>query len=113
MGLPKGANVGRTYGVGKKVKLQVAQVDARKKRISLTIEGKTLEGSKCDYQTFLKQSKKATGIGRPRRRAAAHPDRTPTDRRTPEASAPLRSRRAPAAGAQPHRELVVLAFSAL
>ncbi len=63
MGLPKGANVGRTYGVGKKVTLQVAQVDGRKKRISLTIEGKTLEGSKSDYQTFLKQSKKATGMG--------------------------------------------------
>ena len=63
MGLPKGANVGRTYGVGKKVTLQVAQVDGRKKRISLTIEGKTLEGSKSDYQTFLKQSKKSTGMG--------------------------------------------------
>ena len=34
MGLPKGANIGRTYGVGKKVTLQIAQVDARKKRIS-------------------------------------------------------------------------------
>jgi small subunit ribosomal protein S1 len=63
MGLPKGANVGRTYGVGKKVTLQVAQVDSRKKRISLTIEGKTLEGSKSDYQSFLKQSKKSTGMG--------------------------------------------------
>ncbi len=63
MGLPKGANVGRTYGVGKKVTLQVAQVDARKKRISLTIESKTLEGSKSDYQAFLKQSKKSSGMG--------------------------------------------------
>ncbi|MGE0640431.1 MAG: S1 RNA-binding domain-containing protein [Thermoanaerobaculia bacterium] len=63
MGLPKGANIGRTYGVGKQVKLQVAQVDARKKRISLTIEGKTLEGSKSDYQSYLKQSRKSTGLG--------------------------------------------------
>ncbi len=63
MGLPKGANVGRTYGVGKKVTLQVAQVDGRKKRISLTIESKTLEGSKSDYQAFLKQSKKSAGMG--------------------------------------------------
>ncbi|MEO8275331.1 MAG: S1 RNA-binding domain-containing protein [Thermoanaerobaculia bacterium] len=63
MGLPKGANVGRTYGIGKKVTLQVAQVDTRKKRISLTIEGKTLEGSKSDYQSFLKQAKKSTGMG--------------------------------------------------
>ena len=63
MGLPKGANVGRTYGVGKKVTLQVAQVDPRKKRISLTIEGKTLEGSKSDYQAYLKQTRKSTGLG--------------------------------------------------
>lgn len=63
MGLPKGANVGRTYGVGKKVTLQVAQIDGRKKRISLTIESKTLEGSKSDYQAFLKQSKKSSGMG--------------------------------------------------
>jgi small subunit ribosomal protein S1 len=63
MGLPKGANVGRTYGVGKKVTLQVAQVDARKKRISLTIEGKTLEGSKSDYQAYLKQARKSGGLG--------------------------------------------------
>ena len=63
MGLPKGANIGRTYGVGKQVKLQVAQVDGRKKRISLTLEGKTLEGSKSDYQSYLKQTKKSTGLG--------------------------------------------------
>lgn len=63
MGLPKGANIGRTYGVGKQVKLQVAQVDARKKRISLTLATKTLEGSKSDYQAYVKQTRKATGLG--------------------------------------------------
>jgi small subunit ribosomal protein S1 len=63
MGLPKGANIGRTYGVGKQVTLQVAQVDARKKRISLTLENKTLEGSKSDYQSYMKQNRKSTGLG--------------------------------------------------
>ena len=43
MGLPRGAAVGKAFPVGKKVTLQVAQVDARRKRISLTLEGKTLE----------------------------------------------------------------------
>jgi len=63
MGLPRGANVARVYPVGKEVKLQIAQVDARRRRISLTIEGKTLEGSRSDYQAFLKQSRRATGLG--------------------------------------------------
>lgn len=63
MGLPRGANVARVYPVGKEVKLQIAQIDARRRRISLTIEGKTLEGSRSDYQAFLKQSRRSTGLG--------------------------------------------------
>ncbi len=63
MGLPRGANVARVYPVGKEVKLQVAQVDVRRRRISLTIEGKTLEGSRSDYQAFVKQSRRSTGLG--------------------------------------------------
>ena len=63
MGLPRGANIARIYSVGKQVKLQVAQVDGRRRRISLTIEGKTLEGSRSDYQSFLKQSRRETGLG--------------------------------------------------
>ncbi|MCB9377328.1 MAG: S1 RNA-binding domain-containing protein [Holophagales bacterium] len=63
MGLPRGANVARVYPVGKEVKLQIAQVDSRRRRISLTIEGKTLEGSRSDYQAFLKQSRRSTGLG--------------------------------------------------
>ncbi len=63
MGLPRGANIARIYSVGKQVKLQIAQVDARRRRISLTIESKTLEGSRSDYQSFLKQSRRETGLG--------------------------------------------------
>jgi small subunit ribosomal protein S1 len=63
LGLPRGANVGRVYSVGKEIKVQVSQVDIRRKRISLTIEGKTLEGSRSDYQTYVKQTRKATGLG--------------------------------------------------
>ena len=62
MGLPRGAAVGKAFPVGKKVTLQVAQVDARRKRISLTLEGKTLEGSKSDYQAYLKRSRRSGGM---------------------------------------------------
>lgn len=62
MGLPRGAAVGKAFPVGKKVTLQVAQVDARRKRISLTLEGKTLEGSRSDYQNYLKRSRRGAGM---------------------------------------------------
>lgn len=62
MGLPRGASVGKAYRIGKQVTLQVAQVDVRKKKISLTLEGKTLEGSRSDYQTYLKKTRRGTGL---------------------------------------------------
>jgi len=63
MGLPRGANVGRVYSVGKQIKVQVAHIDTKRKRVSLTLEGKTLEGSRSDYQTYVKQTRKSTGLG--------------------------------------------------
>ena len=63
MGLPRGANVGRVYSVGKQVKVQVAHIDVKRKRVSLTLEGKTLEGSRSDYQAYVKQTRKSTGLG--------------------------------------------------
>ncbi len=63
MGLPRGANVGKAYSIGKKVTLQVAHLDVRRKRISLTVEGKTLEGSKSDYQAYMKQARKTDSLG--------------------------------------------------
>ncbi len=63
MGLPRGANVGRIYSIGKQIKVQVAHIDTKRKRVSLTLEGKTLEGSRSDYQTYVKQTRKTTGLG--------------------------------------------------
>jgi small subunit ribosomal protein S1 len=63
MGMPRGASIGKAYPVGKKVTLQVAQVDPRRKRISLTLEGKTLEGSRADYQNYLKKNRRGSGLG--------------------------------------------------
>lgn len=56
-GLPRGASLGKAYPVGKQIQVQVSQVDARRKRISLTLEGKTLEGSRADYQAYLKKTR--------------------------------------------------------
>lgn len=63
MGLPRGASVGKAYQIGKEVKLKVSEVDPRRKRVSLTRVEKTLEGSKSDYHSFLKQSRKSDGMG--------------------------------------------------
>ncbi|MFN7943368.1 MAG: S1 RNA-binding domain-containing protein [Thermoanaerobaculia bacterium] len=64
MGLPRGASIGKAYPVGKQVKVQVSSVDARKHRISLTLEGKTLEGSRSDYQAYVKKARtKGGGMG--------------------------------------------------
>jgi small subunit ribosomal protein S1 len=63
MGLPRGASVGKAYPVGKQISLKVAEVDLRRKRISLTRQDKTLEGSKADYQAFVKKTRKGEGMG--------------------------------------------------
>ena len=62
-GLPRGASLGKAYPLGKEVSVQVAHVDSRRKRISLTVEGKTLEGSRSDYQAYLKKSRQTGGFG--------------------------------------------------
>ncbi|MCZ7651505.1 MAG: S1 RNA-binding domain-containing protein [Thermoanaerobaculia bacterium] len=62
-GLPRGASLGKAYPPGKRVKLQIAAVDAKRRRISLALEGKTLEGSRADYQAYLRKSREANGQG--------------------------------------------------
>ncbi len=63
MGLPRGASVGKAYPLGREVALKVAEVDPRRKRISLTRQEKTLEGSKADYQNYVKKTRKSEGMG--------------------------------------------------
>ncbi|HQP93521.1 MAG TPA: S1 RNA-binding domain-containing protein [Thermoanaerobaculia bacterium] len=62
-GLPRGASLGKAYPPGKQVKLQIAAVDVKRRRISLALEGKTLEGSRADYQAYLRRSREASGQG--------------------------------------------------
>ncbi|MEM7480186.1 MAG: S1 RNA-binding domain-containing protein [Acidobacteriota bacterium] len=63
MGLPKHSNPGRVYPPGQKVKVQVVSIDRRRKRISLAKEGSAVEGSRNDYQAYVKQQKEAEATG--------------------------------------------------
>ena len=55
MGLPREAIPARAYPPGKEVRVQVVQVDPRRKRISLAPEGSRVEGTKSDYAAYVKQ----------------------------------------------------------
>jgi small subunit ribosomal protein S1 len=64
MQVPRGANPNRVFAPGQKVGVQVVGVDPRRKRISLAREGSKVEGSRSDYQSYLKQQKaQASGMG--------------------------------------------------
>jgi ribosomal protein S1 len=58
MGVPRGANPARLYSPGQKVMVQVVTVDTRRKRVSLAREGTKIEGSRNDYQTYMKRQQK-------------------------------------------------------
>ena len=55
MGLPREAIPARAYPPGKEVRVQVMQVDPRRRRISLAPEGSRVEGTKSDYAAYVKQ----------------------------------------------------------
>lgn len=59
MGLPREAIPARAYPAGKEVKVQVMGVDPRRRRISLAPEGSHIEGTRGDYQAYLKQQRRA------------------------------------------------------
>ncbi|HXT50076.1 MAG TPA: S1 RNA-binding domain-containing protein [Thermoanaerobaculia bacterium] len=60
MGLPREAIPARAYPKGKEVKVQVVGVDAKRRRISLAPEGSQIEGTRGDYQAYLKQQRRET-----------------------------------------------------
>ncbi len=65
MGLPREAIPARAYPAGKVVRVQVMGVDPKRRRISLAPEGSRVEGTRGDYQTYLKQQRRdseATGF---------------------------------------------------
>jgi predicted RNA-binding protein with RPS1 domain len=58
MGLPREAIPARAYPRGKEVRVQVVGVDAKRRRISLAPEGSQIEGTRGDYQAYLKQQRR-------------------------------------------------------
>ena len=58
MGLPREAIPARAYPTGKEVKVQVVGIDPKRRRISLAPEGSRVEGTRGDYQNYLKQQRR-------------------------------------------------------
>ncbi|MDX1502321.1 MAG: S1 RNA-binding domain-containing protein [Thermoanaerobaculia bacterium] len=54
--LPMGTSLARRFPVGKEVTVQIMSVDPRRRRISLSLEGSGLEGSRTDYEQYKKQA---------------------------------------------------------
>lgn len=57
MSLPRDAIAARLYPPGKEVKVMVAQVDVRRRRIALVPEGAAVGGSRADYVRYQKEQK--------------------------------------------------------
>ena len=55
MGLPRGASAARKFTPGKEVAVQIQSVDRRRRRISLSLEGSTTEGSRKDFESYRRE----------------------------------------------------------
>ena len=70
MNLPRGTHPGRVYAPGTEVKLQVARVEAKRKRITLVPEGSKIEGSRTDFKEYKQKAKESFSGGMPTLAAA-------------------------------------------
>ena len=57
--LPRDASLARVYPPGKAVQVQIVSVDSRRQRISLTLEGSALEGSRNDYKSYVREQRQS------------------------------------------------------
>ena len=57
--LPRDASLARVYPPGKAVQVQIVSVDSRRQRISLTLEGSALEGSRNDYKSYVRDQRQS------------------------------------------------------
>lgn len=61
---PAGRRKEQTYHPGQDLKVQIMQLDPRRRRISLGLEGSKAEGSKADYRAYVKQQRdEGPGLG--------------------------------------------------
>ncbi len=66
LSLPTGANPQRSYRPGSEVEVQIAEIDSKRKRISLVPPGSQLEGTKSDLKAYRDRAAKepeAQGMG--------------------------------------------------
>lgn len=61
--LPPDSSLNRAYPSGKEITVQVVGVDPRRRRISLALEGSQLEGSRADYQDYLRKQRAEDSTG--------------------------------------------------
>ena len=61
MGLPRGSSAARKFTPGKEVAVQIQSVDRRRKRISLSLEGSTTEGSRKDFESYRREQGTESG----------------------------------------------------
>ena len=59
---PPGRRKENMYHPGQTITVQVLQVDAKRKRISLGAEGSKIEGSTADYRAYLKKQQRESGL---------------------------------------------------
>ncbi|MBZ0112647.1 MAG: S1 RNA-binding domain-containing protein [Thermoanaerobaculia bacterium] len=62
MNLPRDAIAARLYPPGREVKVMIAQVDVRRRRIALAPEGAAVGGSRSDFMNFKKQADVGEGF---------------------------------------------------
>lgn len=63
LSLPPEASLARIFPPGREVPVQVIAIDERRQRVSLAPEGSAVEGTRHDYQTFLREQKKDSDQG--------------------------------------------------
>jgi small subunit ribosomal protein S1 len=59
---PPGRRKENMYHPGQTVRVQILQLDAKRRRISLGSEGSKVEGSTADYRAYLKRQQRDTGL---------------------------------------------------
>lgn len=63
MSIPRETSPARAYPPGKEVRVQVVAVDSRRQRIALALEGSSVEGTRVDYQSYVRSHKTETEQG--------------------------------------------------
>ena len=61
MSIPAGTSASRVFRPGRELKVQIISIDARRRRISLGLEGDGAEGSRSDFEAY--RSSQADGSG--------------------------------------------------